>query len=318
MPPNLFTRSTIPARWVWIAAAGVVIILCLCGAAISIILYFRSDSNLPTVNRPRPTNTHERADSPHATPTCHSTGIPEPTSFPLEMPPTVAPFPAGRTLTVVTDATWPPFEYLDANGKLVGFDIDMMNAIADRAGFEVEYINVSFDEVLAGLVSCEYPAAISGITITPERQQSMLFSDPYFNDGQVIVARADDPSITDLDSLAGKRIAILVGTNAENITSGIPGAIVSTFDDPSSGYDALYASEMNAVITFYSNALQVVGTSAGELVIIGEPMTAEMFGIAICNQSIEWLAPINTALAQLISEGSLELLTQTWLSNPNQ
>jgi polar amino acid transport system substrate-binding protein len=82
---------------------------------------------------------------------------------------------------VATDATWPPFEVVDETTKeIIGFDIDLMEAIAERGGFEVEFVNVGWDPLLAGMAQCQYDAAISAMTITEERKQSFLFSDPYF------------------------------------------------------------------------------------------------------------------------------------------
>ena len=102
------------------------------------------------------------------------------------------------TVRVATDATWPPFEYLDDESKeLVGLDIELMKAIAERAGFQVEFINVSFDTLLAGMVQCQYDAAISAITITPDRAVDFAFSDPYFEAGQIVVVRADNIDITE-------------------------------------------------------------------------------------------------------------------------
>jgi len=101
----------------------------------------------------------------------------------------------SRHLVVATDASYQPFEFYDANRQLVGFDIDLMRAIAERAGFTVEFRNQPFDGIIAGLVSGKYDVVISAMTITPERSRQVLFSDPYYDAGQVIAVRADDPSI---------------------------------------------------------------------------------------------------------------------------
>jgi polar amino acid transport system substrate-binding protein len=88
---------------------------------------------------------------------------------------------------VATDATWPPFEVVDETTKeIIGFDIDLMEAIAERGGFEVEFVNVGWDPLLAGMAQCQYDAAISAMTITEERKKSFLFSDPYFEAGQIV------------------------------------------------------------------------------------------------------------------------------------
>jgi len=82
-------------------------------------------------------------------------------------------------VTVATDATFPPFETVDeATKELTGFDVELMNAIAEKAGMEIEWVNTPFDSVVAGVSECQYDMAIAAITITEERQATMLFSDP--------------------------------------------------------------------------------------------------------------------------------------------
>src|SRR4030042_903024 len=91
-------------------------------------------------------------------------------------------------IRIATDATWPPFEYVDEETmEIVGFDIDLMTAIAEKEDLDIEFVNVAWDPLLAGVAQCQYDAAISSITITFERAEAMLFSDPYFAAGQVVV-----------------------------------------------------------------------------------------------------------------------------------
>ena len=79
-------------------------------------------------------------------------------------------------VTVATDATWPPFEYVDEQTKEIeGFDIDLMTAIAEKAGLEIEFVNVAWDPLLAGIAQCQYDAAISAMTITESASNSSFF-----------------------------------------------------------------------------------------------------------------------------------------------
>lgn len=96
-------------------------------------------------------------------------------------------------MLVATDATWPPFESINEQTKEIeGFDIDLFNAVAEKAGMDIEYVNVAFDPLLAGIAQCQYDVVILAMTITEERSQKMLFSDPYFEAGQVVAVRADN------------------------------------------------------------------------------------------------------------------------------
>ncbi|MBP7687602.1 MAG: transporter substrate-binding domain-containing protein, partial [Thermoflexales bacterium] len=87
-------------------------------------------------------------------------------------------------IKIGTDATFPPFELVDEKTKeITGFDVDLMKAVAAKAGLEIEFINVGFDPLLAGIAQCQYDGGIAAITITDERKQQMSFSDPYFDAG---------------------------------------------------------------------------------------------------------------------------------------
>jgi len=113
--------------------------------------------------------------------------------YPVVSPQPVNAYPAlGVKLVVATDATFPPFEIVDEQTKeLTGFDIELMRAVAAKAGFEVEFVNLPFDPMLAGVIDCQYDAAIAAITITDERKAQMSFSSPYINAGQIVVVAAD-------------------------------------------------------------------------------------------------------------------------------
>ena len=125
------------------------------------------------------------ACAPKATETPGYPAAGEPTSAP-----TAYPAAAPQTIRVATDATWPPFEIVDeATKEIVGYDIDLFNAIAEKANLKIEFINTPFDSVLSGMGTCQFDAAISAMTITEERQKSFDFSDPYINAGQVVVVQ---------------------------------------------------------------------------------------------------------------------------------
>jgi ABC-type amino acid transport substrate-binding protein len=91
---------------------------------------------------------------------------------------------------IATDATFPPFEIVDEDTlELTGFDIELMRAIAAESKINFEFVNIGFDPLVAGTAQCQYDAAIAAITITEERAEQMLFSEPYINAGQIVVIR---------------------------------------------------------------------------------------------------------------------------------
>ncbi|KAB2860618.1 MAG: transporter substrate-binding domain-containing protein, partial [Anaerolineae bacterium] len=98
----------------------------------------------------------------------------------------------GQTIKVGTNAEYPPFESVDEEDNIIGFDVELMDAIAADAGFEIEWVNTKWDGIFTALASGEFDAVISAATITPEREEEVDFSNPYFLAGQIISVRAAD------------------------------------------------------------------------------------------------------------------------------
>lgn len=223
----------------------------------------------------------------------------------------------GREATkvrVATDATWPPFESVNEQTKAIeGFDIDLLNAVAKKAGLEIEYINVGFDPLLAGIAQCQYDAAISAMTITEERKKSMNFSDPYFAAGQVVTVRADNSDITDKDKLTGKKVGAQIGTTGAIEVGKIQGAQLKTYDDIGLAYQDLMNGQIDAVVADNPLALGYVGKNPDKLKVVGEVFTEEYYGIAVCNKNTELLGKINAGLKAVKDDGTIEKLTEKWL-----
>ncbi len=221
---------------------------------------------------------------------------------------------ADTKVKVATDATWPPFEMVDENTKeLIGFDIDLMNAIAERGGFQVEFSNVAFDPLLAGMGQCQYDAAISAITITEERAKTMAFSDPYFSAGQVVAVQNSTTDINSKDDLGGKTVGAQIGTTGAIAVEDMPDATLKTYDDIGLAYQDLINGQVDAVIADDGLARGYVAKNSDFIKIVGEPFTDESYGIAVCNTNTDLLAKINKGLASAKSDGVLDDLTQKWL-----
>ena len=220
----------------------------------------------------------------------------------------------GEKVTVATDATWPPFEMVDETTKeIIGFDIDLMKAIAEKGGFEVEFVNVGFDPLLAGMASCQYDAAISAITITEERKADFAFSGPYFGAGQVVVVRVDNSDITGKDSLSGKTVGAQIGTTGAIAIEDVEGATLKTYDDIGLAYQDLINGQVDAVVADDGLAKGYVTKNSAEIKIVGDPFTDESYGIAVCKTNTDLLDKINKGLEAVKGEGLLDQLTQKWL-----
>lgn len=214
---------------------------------------------------------------------------------------------------VATDATWPPFEYVNEQTKeIVGFDIDLLNAIAEKAGLEIEFINVAFDPLLAGVAQCQYDAAISSITITEDRKKEMLFSDPYFEAGQIVTVRVDS-TITGKDALAGKTVGAQIGTTGAMEVKKIAGATLKIYDDIGLAYQDLINGQIDAVVADNPLAVGYVGKNPTKLKTVGAVFTEENYGIAVCKNRADLVAKLNSGLRAVKQEGLIEQLSQKWL-----
>jgi len=222
--------------------------------------------------------------------------------------------PKTTKVVVATDATWPPFEYVDEQTKeIVGFDIDLMTAIAEKADIEIEFKNVAWDALLAGMAQGSYDAAISCITILPEREEKMLFSDPYLVAGQLVTVLVDNADITDKDALGGKTVGAQIGTTGSFEVAKIEGATLKTYDDIGLAYQDLMNGQIDAVIADNLLALAYVDKNPDKLKTVGEVFTEESYGIAVSKSNPELLTKINAGLAAVEEEGVLDQLVEKWL-----
>lgn len=221
-----------------------------------------------------------------------------------------------QKVRVATDATWPPFEYVDEQSKeIVGFDIDLMNAIAKEVGLEVEYINVPWDSLLAGMAQCQYDLAISAMTITEERKKNFAFSEPYFAAGQIVTVQASNTDILGKDSLVGKKVGAQNGTTGDIEIQKMAGVQRVAYDDIGLAFQDLLNGQIDAVVADNPLALGYVGQNPDKLKTVGEVFTDEYYGIAVCKTNTELLEKVNKGLAAVKKAGLIEKLTDQWLKS---
>jgi polar amino acid transport system substrate-binding protein len=220
-------------------------------------------------------------------------------------------------ITVASDATWPPMEFIDADQQIVGFDIDLMNAIAEAGGFEVEFQNTAWDGIFAGLANGDYDAVISSVTITDERMRTMDFSTPYINAGQVLVVRQDAPAGWEtLADLAGESVGAQIGTTGAIAVGEVSGVELRTYDEIGLAIEDLAQGRIAGVVAdtpiAADFALQNENYSS-VLQIVGEAFTEEFYGVAVRKGNDEVLDMINAGLEVVLNDGTIEELQDKWL-----
>ena len=233
-------------------------------------------------------------------------------------PPAAGPVPdlGGRTIRVATDATYPPFEMLDASKNLSGYDIDLINEICTLANCKPEIKSTAWDGIFPALQKGDYDAVISGVTITAERDKTMDFSDPYIEVGQVLLVRADEERIKSLDDMADKSVAVQRGTTNDEAATSFQkeGKLkeVKRFPTFDLAVKSLLNKDVDAVIIDNTSASGYMGTNPDKLKVAGEKFTSEGLGIVVREGDKELQGAFNAALKVLKENGTLDRLYQKW------
>ena len=221
----------------------------------------------------------------------------------------------GRKIVVGTEAAYPPFESVDATtNQIVGFDIDLFKAVAERINVQLEFQNVAFDTIFAALQQKQYDAVISSATITAERAKIVAFSDPYISVGQLVVTLKSNTTIksyTDLASAAA--VGVQTGTTGETAALGVgkvPDAKLKRYASIDLAFIDLVNNAIDAVVADNPTVGNYVAQPqfATKLQIVGEPFTTESYGIAVQQGDTALLSAINAALVQIKADGTLAQL----------
>lgn len=226
--------------------------------------------------------------------------------------------PTGGKMNIVvaTDATWPPMEMVDENKEIVGFDIDLMNAVAKAGGFTVEFKNTAWDGIFAGLAAGEYDAVMSSVTITEERKETMDFSVPYINAGQILVVRKETTGVETLADLNGKPVAAQIGTTGAFAVEKVPAVELKTYDEIGLAFEDLANGRVEAVVVDNPVAADFALMNPnfkGKLKIVGEPFTEELYGVAVQKGKKEILDAVNKGLNAVLDTDAYDKLVDKWL-----
>ncbi|GAA0502468.1 basic amino acid ABC transporter substrate-binding protein [Salinibacillus aidingensis] len=213
---------------------------------------------------------------------------------------------------VATEPNFHPFEFMNTEtGEMEGFDIDLMNAIAEEAGFTVEFETMEFDGVLGGMRTGKYPMAISGISITEERKQEIDFSDKYLDSGLILVV-PEDSDIQSIDDVDGLKVGAQTGATSEIYLNENTDAEVSAFPEIVTAYQDLQRGRLDAVLYDLPNAQYYIKENPDTgLKTVGDLLQGEPYGIAFPKGS-DLVKPVNEALATLKENGTYAEIYKKW------
>jgi ABC-type amino acid transport substrate-binding protein len=220
-------------------------------------------------------------------------------------------------ITVASNIAYPPFEF-SPKGKPKGFDIDLMNEIAKRAGFEVRYENVQFDSILRGLDADLFDASISAMSITAEREKQLDFSDPYFNADQALFVESGS-KIKAIDDLSEDTVGVQAGSTgqlkSEDLYDDGQVGEVRPYRTIGEAFSDLRAGKIDGVIYDLSAVHKKVTENKGEIRYVESIPTGEQYGIAFPKDSV-LVEPVNQALAEIKQDGTYEKLYKKWIGIP--
>jgi len=227
---------------------------------------------------------------------------------PATKPATLRECAASGVLRVGSDASYPPFESVnEKTGKVEGFDVDLITAIGQKEGFQVDVRNALFDTIFTALSYGQYDLVLSAATITDERKQTVNFSNPYFVAGQVIVVRkADIDKVKTPADLAGKNVGVQLGTTGAEAAKGIKNVkSVKEYPTAPEAFQALANGDLDAVVNDNVTSLSIILNSPKlNLVVTGTPFTSEYYGIAVRKDCTALLDKVNKGLAEVIADGT--------------
>ena len=218
-------------------------------------------------------------------------------------------------VTIGMNAEYPPFEYVDEDNNIVGFDPALVEIIAERAGFEYELVNTRWDGIFVALSSGEFDMVASAATITDEREEIVDFSNPYFYANQRIAVReADAETISSEDDLAGLRVGVQSGTTGDIYASEeIDGVEVVRYDEITLAFQALVNGDVDAIVNDGPTSADIISKNPDMgVVLVGDPLSEEFYGIAVQPDQPELLDAVNAALEEIIADGTYAELYEEW------
>lgn len=211
-----------------------------------------------------------------------------------------------KVVVMGTNAEFPPFEYVNDNGEVDGFDVAMSKEIAKELGVELKIENMAFDSLLNALKSGKIDFVAAGMTVKPDRLENADFSDTYFNATQLIIVQKDNDTILGKADLVGKKIGVQEGTTGDFEASDIEGAEVSRFKKGLDAIMDLNNGKLDAVIIDSNPAKVFVQKNADTIKLLDEQLTEEDYAIAVRKGDAQLLEAINKSISDMKENGKYD------------
>jgi ABC-type amino acid transport substrate-binding protein len=232
----------------------------------------------------------------------------------------------GQEIRVAVNAQFRPFVYVGQDGEMTGFDIELMNALADAAGLVVTYTDLPFSEIIGRVARGEYDAAVSAITITEERSRIVDFTAPYFDTSQAVVSflgtgqglavRVEDADIFSVDDLsAATRVGVKLETTGDDYASTQLDVDVIRYPEVDQLLAALQNEDVDAIIMDVSVLTHAISEEPG-IRLTQTGLTDEQYAVAVNKDRPDLLQALNEGLEDLQRDGRYEQLFDRYFSAP--
>jgi len=224
---------------------------------------------------------------------------------------------AKGELTVATEGTWAPWTYHDESGNLVGFDVEVATAVAEKLGVKANFIEGEWDGLLAGLETGRYDMLANGVDVTPDREKKYSFSTPYAYNRTSVIVRAEDDAIHTLEDLSGKTTANTISSTYAQLAESY-GATVTAVDDLNQTMELLLAGRidatLNSEVTFY-DYLRARPDAPVKVAVLTEEATHVALPLAKGAHTASLLEAVNQALEELRQDGTLAALSEKYFGS---
>lgn len=220
----------------------------------------------------------------------------------------------GKVLKIGSDTTYPPLETVEeATGQIVGFDVDVMNAICERINCKAEFVTTAWDGIFAALAQGEFDLVVSGVSITDERQKVMDFSEPYLVVSQAILLRVDDAALTVDDFKQGRLLSAQTATTNAQLAEELVGREnVRLYDTFAAAVLALQNADVDGVIIDGTSAAAYEQEFAGELTIGITGLQSDPLGL-VFQKGSPMVDDFNEGIAMIRADGTWDqLVAKYW------
>ncbi len=212
-----------------------------------------------------------------------------------------------------TEATFAPFEFTDDKSNIIGFDVDLLNAIGEAENLEFEIVNMPFDALVPSVLTRQLDGAISGITITEDRAKTVAFSDPYYKSGiSAVIRKGDSEQFKKFDDLKKSRLCAQIGTTGAKSAAEISG-MVGAFNTVPEAFLELKAKGCDAVLNDRPVNLYFLRTQKEKSYVeLPDLLNGEDYGIIVSKKNDDLLLKINEGLHKIKSNGKYAEIHKKW------